>query len=234
MNCKDIAELAPLYVSGELERGQADPFRAHLAECRSCAAQVQQLVAMDARLRDAFSSDLPDAARIEQSVRGRISRERWIMLAAAAAALVFASILGYRALRPESLFADAARDHRLEVVEHQPRHWRTDPAEIEKLAARYGLSNMAVAPVGYRLEHAKMCGLDGKPALHLVYSNSAQEFSVFVQMRTSSAEGLRAANVESENVAAFQTDRLKGVVVTAGSSGDCLEFTRFAERLLST
>ena len=235
MNCADIEEFAPLYLSGELEEGRRAPFLAHLAQCRSCSAEMEQQAAWDTRLRQA-STELPDAAAVERSVRGRIHWLRAWRIAAVAAVVVLAAGLGYWAFRPEPvsrLYADAALDHRLEVMEHQPRRWRSDPAEIEKLAARYNLTDVAaLAPAGYRLEHAKMCGIDGKPALHLVFTNGSQEFSLYVRARTGGDGGLRAVKVGTEHLAAFQTDRVEAVIATDGSGGECLQFAQVAERVL--
>jgi anti-sigma factor RsiW len=233
MNCREIEELGPLYLSGELDEDRKVQFHTHLAECRSCAQQTEQQSAMDARLRKALCAGLPYAGEIERSVRGRIARERsrrWMLVAAAA--LLIAAVMGYRMLRPERLYADAALDHRQEVIEHQPRRWRTDPAEIEKLAVRYQLTDLsALAPAGYRLEHAKMCGIDGQPALHLVYTNGVQEFSVFVR-QGGGVEPLSAHSVGSEHLARFRTVRHEAVIVTNGSSGECLEFARVAAAVL--
>ncbi len=235
MNCRDIEEFGPLYLSGEMEEDRRALFQAHLAQCRRCAMEMDQHAALDARLRDAVSTELPDATMVVRSVRGRIVRRRVWRFAAAAAVLI-AALVGYRTLRTDSvsrLYADAALDHRLEVMEQQPRRWRSDPGEIEKLAARYELSNVgALAPAGYRLEHAKMCGIDGKPALHLVYTNGSQEVSVFVRARSEGDKALRAVHVGSEELVGFQTDRLEAVVATAGSGEECLEFARFAARVL--
>lgn len=232
MNCREIEEIAPLYLSGELEEDQREMFREHLAQCRSCASEIDRQVVLDARIVDAVS-EMPDATMVERSVRRRIARERAWRFAGVAAAIVFAAFLGYRALRPapvSRLYADAALDHRLEVMEHQARRWRTDPVEIEKLAARYDLMNLAaLAPEGYRLEHAKMCGLDGRPALHLVYTNGSREFSVYVRARSGGEKALRQVSVGAEHLAGFGTDRLEAVVA-GGSSGECLEFARVAER----
>jgi anti-sigma factor RsiW len=234
MNCKDIEELAPLYLSGEMEEDRKVLFHTHLAECRSCAVKMEQHRAMDARLRKALCAGLPDAGALERSVSRQIVRERsrrW-MLAMAAAALLIAAVLGYRMLRPEKLYRDAALDHRQEVVEHQPRHWRTDLVEIEKLAARYELADVtALAPEGYRLEHAKMCGIDGQPALHLVYTNGAREFSVFVR-QGGDLEPLSAHSVGAEHLARFRTARHEAVIVTDGSRGECLQFARMAAAVL--
>jgi anti-sigma factor RsiW len=233
MNCREIEELAPLYLSGELDEDRKVQFHTHLAECRSCAQQTEQQSAMDERLRKALCAGLPYAGEIERSVRRRIVRERsrrWMLVAAAA--LLIAAVMGYRMLRPERLYADAALDHRLEVMERQPRRWRTDPAEIGKLAVRYQLTDLtALAPAGYRLEHAKMCGIDGQPALHLVYTNGVQEFSVFVRPG-GGMEPLSAHSVGSEHLARFRTARHEAVIVTDGSSGECLQFARFAAAVL--
>jgi anti-sigma factor RsiW len=231
MNCRDIEEFAPLYLSGEMDEGQRAQFRAHLAQCRSCAAEIERQIALDARLGNAISLELPDAAAVQRSVRGRIAAQRYRRFAAVAAIAVLAVVLGYRELRPHSaarLYADAALDHRMEVTEHQPRRWRTDPAEIEKLAGRYELSNVAaLAPEGYRLEHAKMCGIDGKPALHLVYANGSQEVSLFVRSKSGGEKGLHSTG----DVASFQNDRVE-IVAVGGSRGECLEFAQVASRVL--
>src|ERR1700722_4263788 len=234
MNCADIEELAPLYLSGEMEESQRRVVRAHLAQCRICASEIDRQMALDARLRHAVSTELPDSVGVERSVRGRIRVERAWRFAAVAAAVLLAVFLGYRALRPVSrLYIDAALDHRLEVMEHQPRRWRSDPAEIEKLASRFALPDVgALAPAGYRLEHAKMCGIDGKPALHLVYSNGREELSFYIRARTGGDKALHAFTVGSEHLAAFQTDRLEAIVATGGSGGECLQFARFAAHVL--
>lgn len=234
MNCKEIGELAPLYLSGEMEEDRKVLFHTHLAECRSCAQQMEQDSAMDARLRRALCAGLPAAGTLERSVSRQLARERaqrW-MLVGVAAALLIAAVLGYRVLRPERLYRDAALDHRQEVVEHQPRHWRTDRAEIDKLAARYQLQDVAaLAPAGYRLEHAKMCGLDGQPALHLVYTNGVEEVSLFVRSRTGQDRGIFATGVGNVHLASFQNDRIQ-IIATAGAGGDCLRFVRFTASVL--
>ena len=40
MNCREIEEIAPLYLSGEMEEDRRAMFRAHLAQCRNCAAEA--------------------------------------------------------------------------------------------------------------------------------------------------------------------------------------------------
>ena len=232
MNCKEIEELAPLYLSGELEEDRKVPFHTHLAECRSCAQQMEQDSALDARLRKALCAGLPDAGALQQSVSRGIAKQRSRRWMLAAAGLVVGALTKYRGFWPDSLYDDAALDHRQEVIDHQPRQWRTDPAEIEKLAARYQLRNLAaLAPAGYRLEHAKMCGLAGQPALHLVYTNGVQEVSLFVRSRTGGKQGTSATSAGDVRLASFQNDRIQ-LVAAGGAIGDCLRFVRFAASVL--
>lgn len=228
MNCREIGELAPLYLSGEMGQSDRDLFRAHLAQCMSCASELERQAALDARVREAL--ELPDAALVTRAVRGHIARKRIWRVAAVAAAILIAFVASWE-LRPKPvarLYADAALDHRLEVMEHQPRRWRSDPAEIERLAARYQLHDAAaLAPEGYRLEHAKMCGIDGKPALHLVYTNGNREYSVFVRARSEDSVPA-AVRIGAEQLASIRTDRLEAIVVSAGTSAECSELARSA------
>ncbi len=234
MTCREIEELAPLYLSGEIDEERRAQFHTHLQSCRDCAAEIGEQRSLDARLRDT-AGNLPDALALESLVRRRIAVERWVRVGTIAAAVALAAFLGYRVLHPrpvERVYADAALDHRLEVMEHQPRRWRTDPAEIEKLATRFRLPDVGWLAPGYRLERAKICGIDGAPALHLVYSNGSQEVSVFIRQRDGTA--LRAVAVGNEHLAAFELGlgSAEAVIATSGSREECDEFARRAQEAL--
>ncbi|HZL56774.1 MAG TPA: hypothetical protein VFC21_06825 [Bryobacteraceae bacterium] len=171
---------------------------------------------LDAQLRSAAHAEPIETAALEKAIRARLGRAHGGWYAAAAAALILALRLSYSPA--PDVFAQAVGDHRAEVVEHRPRHWRSDPNEIQTLAARYGLSASTVgrmAPGGYRLEHAKTCGLDGKPVLHLVYTDGRHEFSVYVT--DGRAHGERT--VGRARVAAFHSPLVSGIAV--GSRAEC-------------
>jgi hypothetical protein len=188
---------------------------------------------IDSRLREAFSEPLPDAAAIQQTVRKRIAAERWRSFAmlALAAAIVLA-VAGYSLLRrTNSVYAELARDHRMEVMEHQQRHWRNGPAEIEPLVARYGVTAPMLAgfaPAGYHLLHAKSCGIAGMPVLHLVYSNGNHEISIYVRQHVGSGIHSGSFTVNSEQVVAFERGGLEAAVVMVGSGNECQLFARRA------
>jgi anti-sigma factor RsiW len=231
MTCRDIEELTPVYLSGELEN--AGDFRAHLASCPHCATDIDQQIAVDQMVREA-AGGLPDASRLSGWIRHRAAIGRSLTLTKIAVTVLIAAIVSYRTLPTPRVCADAAFDHRLEVIEHQPRRWRSDPAEIQRLAARFQLTDVnALAPVGFKLEHAKTCEIDGTPALHLVYSNGAEEISMFIRRHVGAADRrLSTVTIRKAHLAFFRTDRLEAVVVTAGSSAECIEFGRFAARVL--
>lgn len=90
---------------------------------------------------------------------------------------------------------------------------------------------MSLAPVGYRLEHGKLCRLDGRPFLHLVYTNGANEVSVFLRpwddpepsqgtaMETVNNSVLYTVDIGPEHLSFFQTRQLTAVVVSDQSDG---------------
>ncbi len=237
MNCREALDLAPLYLSGELDGAERQQLGAHLAGCPACGGEIELQARLDARVVAAVGAPCPDAARIEQQLRRRISaaqsRRRWTALCAMAASVIVVLAAGYGLMRltaAPGLYADAARDHRAEVVDGQPRRWRTGAAEIESLAARNGLSftrTAGLAPAGYSLERAKICRLDGERMLHLVFTNGVRRYSVYVRPHAGAREGIRVVRRRSEQVAGFETGRFRGLVVTVGPAAECEELARF-------
>jgi hypothetical protein len=193
---------------------------------------------IDSRLREAFFSGLPDASELQSNVRRtiRAQRTRRLLLAGAAAA-VFAACLGYAAVGHEHrqrIYSQLALDHHREVFNREPRHWRTEASEIQTLAAKFGLSDalaQSMAPAGYRLEHAKTCGMDGKPILHLVYTNGSREISIYVRPRSNAdLSGSAAQNLEQ--IAVFRTHRFEAAVVMNGTKRECLDVAQQTARIL--
>jgi anti-sigma factor RsiW len=237
MTCGDVGGLAPLYLSGELTGAEHERFVAHLASCPACQREIELQSSLDERLVRAMERDLPDTARLEQCVRNHIAAERprrWWVAAGVAAAI--AGIYGLVSLASTPrMYADAARDHWAEVVEQQPRRWRAGPDGIEPLAAQSGLGfahAAALAPAGYSLERAKICGLDGQRMLHLVFANGALKYSVYVRPHQSAKGHIRMIRRDSEQVAAFETGRFAAVVVLAGSAAECETLAKLTSRRL--
>jgi len=154
-------------------------------------------------------------------------------------------------LRTHSVYADAAADHRHEVVDAHWRPWLTDPAAMAALAERSGIETraiLALAPPGYRLARAKRCALDGRPFLHLVYSNGAQEFSAYLRPRdaqplagmasdasaTASGATVYTGDFGAEHVGCVQTSSVTAMVVTDESAAAASDLARFAGAALAS
>jgi hypothetical protein len=206
MNCQQVAELAPLYLSAELDRERAGAVDAHLRSCPSCMQELEAQAQLDARMREIIESEDVDSTSVESWIRARIGteprsnvtpisvrqsppkRRRWIVAAGIAAALLLAAA-GYRGLMSAHVapvYADAAKDHQSEVVNQVPRHWLSDRAAISALAEGQGIA--AAAPFAlssgpYHLERARLCFLDHLIFLHVVYTDGAREFSVYFRVR---------------------------------------------------
>lgn len=242
MNCHEVRTLTPLYLSGEMDIRERLPFSTHLSACPACAQETERLASLDARLAEVLGNELPDATRVVHAVRSRIAagrtRRRWVAGGAIAAGIVAAVAGGYGLfhLGPgPRMYADAARDHSAEVVNHQPRRWRSGSAEIQALTELNGLSfaqAAALAPAGYSLERAKNCGLDGQRMLHLIFTDGAREYSVYLRPHRSLSEPVRVVRHNEEQVAGFETGRFRALVVTAGPAKDCESLARLAKERL--
>ena len=265
MNCSDIAELAPLYIAGELEPLRASEFDAHLKTCPACMRELEEQARVDARLREIVLADGADAGGVDRFVRKMIaarpeagaparglwSGPRTLAIAAFGIAAMFLLVgVGYDLMlgaRVARVYADAAADHRMEVVEQQPRPaWIVDPNQIAALAQQHGIPGskvLALASEGYHLARGRMCGIDNRPFLHLVYSNGAREFSLYLRLRdserlpgtvreTASGKRLRTCDLGGEHIASFETSQVTALVVVDSSADDALRFARLAAAAL--
>jgi anti-sigma factor RsiW len=253
MNCDDAATLGPQYLSGELDTRRTVEFEDHLRSCRRCSLELEQQTQMDVTLRDGVLSEAVDSTRVDRRVRQRIASERQIRsfrrpaLVAGIAAVLLGGFTFYRGLFTPvtpSVCSAAAEDHRKEVTKGQHRNWLTDPKEIAGLAQRSGLPASVVitlAPAGFHLDRAKLCRLDGRVFMHLVYVEGANEFSAYLRPLDSPlpAEEARASAVGMlvqeadrghQHIAYFQTSRLMAMFVSDQSSDAALAIGRSAAR----
>jgi hypothetical protein len=151
-------------------------------------------------------------------------------LAGLAAALLLAVFL----MRARPVYAAAARDHRIEIVELQPRKWLTDRAAIAAMAQREGVPDSAIdriEPAGYRLARAKLCFLDGRIFLHLVYASDAGRLSVFLRP-ADRIEAVHAERHGAEYAAGFQDRKVNAVFVTEQSGDAVVRFARSAAAVI--
>jgi hypothetical protein len=195
---------------------------------------------MDERLRAALLAEPVDTSALDARVRAlvnrssieqRIHRGKW--LAAASIAAVFVIAVGGYFYLPNrgntAMCADAARDHRVEVVDHARRNWLTETAAMDALAVKHGFSAArakAVAPAGYRLERGKLCRIGGRVFLHLVYSDGSHAFSFY--LREHGGDAGPVVDVAGDHVAPVSSGQFTALVVTDESRAAAVEIARFA------
>ena len=256
MNCTDIAALLPLYFSGSLDLERAAQFAAHLRSCPDCQREIDQQSHWDKLLRDSVLEESAHTGALEQRVRQRMAADRdskrplrWALTAAAIAILAVLAGIGVRLLlapRPPALYADAARDHRDEVLQRQSRHWVSTTADVQALLVRQGIDGLqvgALAPERYRLDRAKLCRLDGRVFLHLVFADGRREFSVFLRKRdpealpgtpTGMAAGLPlySASLQRQTIAALQTSAVTALFAAGPEAESASNLARVAANSL--
>jgi anti-sigma factor RsiW len=265
MNCSDIHELAPLFVCGELDAARAAEFDAHLKTCSSCLHEIEEQSRLDARLRQALLAEDVDVVGVNRRIRELMAAEtlqprvvsierprpagkRWLTAALGIAAAFILVLAGYLALpgRFAKVYADAAEDHQNEVIDHSPRHWYADPAQIASLEQRLGVAWNVPEELagGYHLEHGKICRLDGRLYLHLVYTDGTREFSLFLRPRdgerlTGRVRGfahgrlIRSFASGDERLASFETSHLVAVVATNQDAASGVGFAQIASSAIS-
>jgi anti-sigma factor RsiW len=245
MNCEEVQKLAPLYVPGELDAARTRAVREHLDVCGECRQEIESQIELDHRLRDELLAAPLDSSAVEQRVRETIAAQpqprfsRRLRIAVGIAAMLLLAAAGFFALRglshpqPVEICSDAARDHLREIVHQEPRRWTSDRSGIDALSEHVGLSPTAVSKFnvpGYQLERGKLCRLDGRVFLHLVYSNGAREFSLFLQPSPDSHadRDLYAADFGAEHAASIQSSQARVVIVTGESNASAKALVRIA------
>lgn len=259
MNCSEISSLLPAYIEGQLDAGRATEFDAHLKTCSSCLQELERQAQIDARVRDAVLSDPVDVTDIDRLVRENLStefhrsarqqfesvRRRWVAATAGIVAILVLLAVGYHTLfgrRLAGVYAAAAADHQLEIVQQEPRAWFTIPSQIEGLAQSQGVAPAVVETLAsgtYHLDRGKLCWLDGRIFLHLGFSEGTRRFSLYLRPReagvlplqtreTEKARPIDSMNADTEHVAAFQTSKLAAIAVTDQPGDAALQFARFA------
>jgi anti-sigma factor RsiW len=261
VNCGEITRSAPLYITGELDAQRAAEFDKHLRTCSACIEEIERLARLDARLREVILAQETDVAEVNRRVRDLIAAEgrghrlprfrpgwrRWAAVAAVAGLVAALVVLaGSRAQQVPRVYLDAATDHRLEVIQHQPRPWSDRPQQIRSLAEQQGIAPAAVAALTsgpYRLVRGKLCYLDHRLFLHLVLSTGAREISVYLRQRYAKAlsapmreiadgKPLCTSDLDPNHIASLETPDLVVLVVTDESPTAALNFARFAATVL--
>lgn len=175
MNCRDVKDLIPCYLSGELDQDRTRALEKHFLSCEPCARAVEADRWTDEAVRRACESMSVDAQGVIARVQQRLNRDgNWWLPAlfwghrrlafATCGVLAVALVLVIRLTREESLLEAAAEHHRHEVIEHAPRDWYEGEAQAQLFRAA-GITRDEIADLiketGFELVRARECNLLG-------------------------------------------------------------------------
>jgi anti-sigma factor RsiW len=242
MTCSEISKSTPLYLAGELDTDTEAAFADHLKSCADCRLYVERDAEIDKLIRESMANDATDSSSVDRRIRARVRLEqrnrRWLLAGAGIAAVLALAVASYRiAARPSPIFAAAAHDHRVELVEKQPRKWTADPAALAPLAARVGVPlarATAFTPAGYHFSGGRLCLLNGQIFLHLVYAGAGGDVSLFLRNDQGGGDSARVREnrYDAEYVAGFRNNTLSAVFVTDQPGGTAIKLAQSAAATL--
>ena len=73
MECKEVVELIPAYVKGELTRNQMNEVSEHLQNCNSCYEEAEKWEELFAELRSLVNYTHKPEKKVAQLTRGKTS-----------------------------------------------------------------------------------------------------------------------------------------------------------------
>jgi anti-sigma factor RsiW len=250
MNCDPATSLIAAYADREVQGLQRHRMVKHLRGCPTCAARVQELVTLHARIRTELAHDLaPSALRervlaaVESAPTVRVSlpspprdRWRWMMGGALGDArrrlawIVGTAALDWRANQDFAVEAVSTHvratltNHRVEVVssdQHTVKPWLS--ARLDYSPPVRDFASEGFALLGGRIDH-----LVRRPIATLVYRYRNHRIDVFVRPETAHAPPRPLRTVRGFNVAYARGSGMDWLLVSDLNAG---ELSSFAARL---
>lgn len=254
MQCREVRQLAEAFVGEQLPAETTHAVVAHLQECPTCGAALDQLRrlrnttraaferAPELSVRPAFAAEL--AARLQPEAgrhRGtRMSRRRWLALAAGTVAGVGWGWREWAHSPDRSMARVAVGDHRFCALTFKLAE---PPIPLEEAARRYGPlyerfktvepSTTALSGGPLRILARHSCVFENRRFIHVVLDYKDEKVSLLVPTaqpgvdgtgRGATVEGLRAT--DGFHVASFSRERHAVFVVSSLDDHDVQEVAR--------
>jgi len=134
--------------------------------------------------------------------------------------VLVAALAARSGLAPARVYQDAADSYRREVLGHEPAPWVLGETKLAGLAELEGVqadTARALAGAGYHMEKGRICRLDGRAFLHVVYTDGAHEYSVF--LRRNETEPLPGTSQGSVNGKTLYSAKVGGQQLASFRSG---------------
>jgi anti-sigma factor RsiW len=246
MECRDIRELADSFISEQLLVETTHDILRHLAQCRSCHAEIESRRRLRTAVRGAFErtpelragseflASIAQRVRQEESRRRPRSGWRTALALAAGIVLVVGAAFGVREWLGVSRFTALARaaagDHQNCAVRYSLKE---RPVTLEEAARRfdpgYG-ALVAVAPSPARITGGELavlerhaCVFDRRRFAHIVLRYRGTLVSVLVTPDRLGRVPAELLTIDATHVASFRVGRFAAFVVSSVSDAETRE-----------
>jgi anti-sigma factor RsiW len=240
-DCKTTIPLIGLYADNELESLATSKVAEHLERCALCRRELEIIQTQKRLLAESVRNTKYDTTALRASIEAatirrapfsfrslHLSRAKaWgmsatVILLASVAFLYFSGLVGN--VRANSLYEAAARDHTVCSRASEGSEWAQSSSAIaQKAKAFLQMEVNLPRSVGtdYVLVRARLCQLNGKTFLHVVYeTRDGRKASLFLCPNTTHVPaGERSLIVDAR---AVELARVSQLTVNGSLKGSCL------------
>src|SRR5260370_38424688 len=188
-DCERTREVLGPYTDNELEGLPTSQMATHLEQCARCRRELEIIQSQKRLLASAIKNSSYDSTTLRASIEAATIRRHSFLLSNAnllgvpawslAVSLILLMGLGsiylyrrFETAQPNSIYLAAANDHRTGSAASDAADWvQSDSAIAEKANAIWNARRLLPHSFGkdYSLARARLCQLNGKSFLHLVY-----------------------------------------------------------------
>jgi len=251
-DCERTREVLGPYADNELEGLPTSQMAAHLEQCVRCRRELEIIQSQKRLLASAIKNSSYDTTTLRASIEAATFRRRSFLLskvnvlgvpawslAVSLILLMLGSIYFFRRFetaQPSSLYLAAANDHRTGSAASDATDWvQAESAIAEKANKILNMKTRLPHSFGsnYTLARARLCQLDGKSFLHLVYeAPDGSTASLFICPHTGALpSGQRTLTLDSRTLELTRTSDLS---VNSTIKTDCLLITVASNEAVAT
>jgi anti-sigma factor RsiW len=253
-DCERTRDLLGLYADNELEGLPTSQMAMHLEQCAQCRRELEIIQSQKRLLASAIKNANYDTKTLRAAIElATIQRRSFLFskvnvpgLPALSLAVGLIVVIGLGSLlyfhgrlgtaQLSSLYLAAANDHRTRSTASDAADWVQSDSAITERASTFLKMNMRLPrsfASDYSLVRARLCQLNGKSFLHLVYeAPDGSTASLFICPHTGALpSGQRTLTLDSRTLELTRTSDLS---VNSTINTDCLLITVASDEAVAT
>jgi anti-sigma factor RsiW len=251
-DCERTREVLGPYADNELEGLPTSQMAAHLEQCARCRRELEIIQSQKQLLASAIKNSPYDTNALRASIEAATIRRQsfrlsnvnvlgvpaWSLAISLILLLGLGSVYFYRRFetaQPNSLYLAAANDHRAGSAALDAADWVQSESAIAEKSKILDMKTRLPHSFGsnYMLVRARLCQLNGKSFLHLVYeAPDGSTASLFICPHTGALpSGQRTLTLESRTLELTRTSDLS---VNSTINKGCLLIAVASEEAVAT